>query len=98
MRHGNHGLDFSRVERDYINNNEVQKSFKEKVDALRKYARERLEKEDDLATLVAGYSRSIPDEEMCEKLVKSNEWLRLRVVEASMARALIEEYREMRLG
>lgn len=97
MRHGNHGLGFSGVEKNYITKDEGKKSFTEAVNVLRQYARERLAEEDDLATLVAGYSKSIPDEEMCEKLFESKEWQK-RVAEAPMIRALIEEYREMKRG
>ncbi len=69
MRNGNYGLGLSGVEKNYINKHEEQKSFTEAVNALREYARERLNNEDELATLVAGYSKSLPDEEMCEKLM-----------------------------
>jgi hypothetical protein len=98
MRNGNHGLGFSGIEKHYINKDEGKKSFTEAVNILRRYARERLEKEDDLATLVSRYSKSIPDEEMCEKLAKSKEWQLQRVVEGPMVRALIEEYTDMKRG
>ena len=98
MRHGNHGLGFSGVEKHYIDRDEVKKSFQESTNFLRPNARKRLTEDDALATLVARFSKSLPDEEMCEKLAEQKEWQQHGVVEAGMVRALVEEYIDMKRG